>query len=130
MNERALGTMDRADKGPVTPPPALEGALGTVAEAIASWPEVITTAHWDPFNASRVDGVDFYAGGEEIGHLHLDGSIHLATSPSLGGALVAGGLALPFPYAHGWVQEQVQTIGSDAAIALFRRNYERLLQAD
>ena len=58
--------------------------------------------------------------------MHLDGSIHLATSPSLGRDLVAGGLAKPFRYQEGWVEEQVQRIGADAAVALFRRNYEQL----
>lgn len=130
MIEHVTGTMARADKGPVIPPPALDEPAGTVAEAVAGWPEVITTGHWNPFHPRRVDGVDFYVDEEELGHIHLDGSIHLATSPSLGKALVAGGLAQPFPYAHGWVQERIETIGTQAAVALFRHNYERLSHQD
>jgi luciferase-like monooxygenase len=128
MNERAIGTMARADKGPVLPPPALEGPLQAVADAVAGWAGVIATVHWDPFRMSRVDGVDFYLGEDELGHLHLDGSVHLATSPGLGRILVAEGLARPLPYLRGWVEEQVQRVGSNAAVALFRRNYERLLR--
>lgn len=126
MIERAKGTMARTDKGPVKPPPVLDGALKTVADAVSGWPQIIATVHWSLFNPSQVDGVDFYVGDEELGHIHLDGSVHLATSPRLGAALVADGLAQPFPYVHGWVHEQIASIGPDAAVALFQRNYERL----
>lgn len=126
MNERALGVLIRSDKGPVKPPPALDGPLGAVADAVAAWPGVIATAHWDLYRPSRVDGVDFYVGEEELGHVHLDGSLHLATTPTLGAALIAEGLARPFRYQRGWVCETVQSIGPDAAVTLFQRNYERL----
>jgi Family of unknown function (DUF5519) len=63
---------------------------------------------------------------KELGHLHLDGSIHLATSPALGKALISEGIVKPFRYQQGWVEEQVRRIGPDAAVALFRRNYELL----
>lgn len=86
------------------------------------------TGHWDPFNPGRVDGVDFYVGAEELGHIHLDGSIHLATSPELSRVLVAEGLARPFSHVRGWVEETVQHIGSNAAVDLFRTNYERVLR--
>lgn len=125
--ERAVGTMARADKGPVAPPPALDGALGTVADAVAGWRGVISTAHWHLVHTTQLDGVDFYVGERELGHIHLDGSIHLATSPALGSALVAEGLARPFRFAHGWVEERISVIGPDAAIALFQCNYEWLL---
>jgi len=129
MIERANGTMMRADKGPVKPPPTLDGAPGTVADMVSGWPRITATVHWDLYHPSQVDGIDFYVGDEELGHIHLDGSVHLATTPSLGAALVADGLAEPFPYVEGWVHEQIARIGPDAAVALFRRNYERLLDA-
>ena len=129
MHERALGTLARADKGPVVPPPALDGPLASVADAVAGWAGVTASAHWDLFRPSRVDGIDFYVGEEELGHIHLDGSIHLATSPALGAALIAQGMARPFRYQQGWVCERVQSIGPKAATALFRRNYDRLLGA-
>jgi hypothetical protein len=129
MIERALGTLARAKKGAVVPPPALDEPLLTVANAIAGWPGVIATGHWDPFHPSRVDGVDFYVGAEELGHIHLDGSIHLATSPELGRALVAEGLARPFSHVRGWVEERVPHIGANAAVDLFRKNYEWTLRA-
>ncbi len=129
MNEPAAGTMARADKGPVAPPPVLAEPLEAVAAQVAGWPGIITTAHWDLFDSSRVDGVDFYYGEHELGHIHLDGSVHIATNPELGRVLVAEGLCRPFPYQHGWVHEKIGRIGSRSATALFQRNYERLLQA-
>lgn len=126
MTDQALGTLSRSEKGPVAPPPDLDGPLGLVAGEIRGWPEVTATTHWDLFQPTRVDGIDFYVGEAELGHIHLDGSIHLATSPALGATLVAEGAARPFRYQRGWVCETMQAVGSDAAIALFRRNYERL----
>jgi hypothetical protein len=35
---RALGTMARADKGPVVPPPQLDQPLLAIADAVAAWP--------------------------------------------------------------------------------------------
>ena len=81
--------------------------------------------HWS-LDHTRPDGIDFYVDDEELGHLHLDGSIHLATNPGLGMELVGAGLAKPFRYQKGWVEQQVNLIGAVAAIALFRRNYDKL----
>ena len=126
MNEAALGTLRRSDKGPIAPPPVLGGKLGAVSEIVTAWPGVTPTVHWDLDDHTRVDGIDFYVGDLELGHLHLDGSLHLATSPTLGAALIAEGLAKPFRYAKGWVCENVDRIGTGATIALLRRNYDRL----
>lgn len=124
--EPALGTLSRAEKGPVLPSPTLDEPLKSVADVLAGWAGVTATVHWDLYDPSRVDGVDFYVGENELGHIHLDGSVHLATSPSLGKTLVAEGLAQPFPYIRGWVHVKVQRIGAAAALKLFARNYERL----
>ncbi len=126
MADRALGTLARTDKGPLAPPPVLGAPMGFVADIVASWPGVIATTHWHFARQSQVDGIDFYVGEQELGHIHLDGSIHLATSPGLGKALVKQGLARPFVYGKGWVEERIQRIGVDAAVALFQRNYDRL----
>lgn len=91
---------------------------------------MVSTAHWDLYDSSRVDGIDFYLGEQELGHIHLDGSLHLATSRRLGSALIAEGLARPFRYGEGWVCEKIGRLGPTAAIALIRRNYDRLLTAE
>lgn len=126
MTDHAHFTLPRAAKGPLAPPPVLEGELQVVAEAVGAWPEVTATTHWHFADPSRVDGVDFYVGAEELGHLHLDGSIHLATTSTLMTALVAEGAGSPFAYARGWTQANVARLGAAGALALFRRNYDRL----
>jgi hypothetical protein len=107
-------------------PPPLQGGLKAIAELIAAWPGVQATTHWHLADQSRADGVDFYVGKEELGHIHLDGSIHLATSPALSAKMVAEGLGRSFPYARGWTSSNVAHLGVEGAVALFRRNYERL----
>jgi Family of unknown function (DUF5519) len=126
MNTQAKGTLIRADKGPIAPPPLLEAPLQLIVDAVTSWAGISATVHWYRLDQSQVDGVDFYWNEEELGHLHLDGSLHLATSPELGQALITEGVAKPFRYQTGWVEEQVARIGPDAAVALFRRHYEYL----
>ena len=129
MRERAKNTMPRAKKGPVVPPPALSGLLAAVAEQVTVWPGVVATGHWTFYKPRRIDGIDFYVGDEELGHIHLDGDLHLATSPDLASTMIARGLARPFPYQEGWVHEDIVNIGALAAIALFRSNYERIVES-
>ena len=128
--DQALGTLPRGEKGPLAPPPTLRGPAERVAAAVRAWPGVVSTIHWHFSSHERVDGVDFYVGEQELGHIHLDGEIHLATPPSLGAEMVREGVARPFRYQRGWVEA---AIGTDAeaerAIGLFRRNYERLAPA-
>lgn len=126
MTTQAMSTLPRDAKGPLAPPPALAPPMQAVADAIAAWPEVEATTHWHLADQSLVDGIDFYVGPDELGHIHLDGSIHLATTPDLGAQLVAEKLARPFPWARGWTMASVDQLGGNAAIALFRRNYDRL----
>ena len=130
MSPQALSTLPREAKGPLAPPPALSGPIKAVADAIAAWPDVEATTHWHLHDRDRTDGIDFYVGADELGHIHLDGSIHLASTPELGAKLVAEGLGRPFPWARGWTMASVSRLGVDAAGALFRRNYDRLRSAD
>ena len=126
MTNQALSTLLREAKGPLAPPPALGGAVQAVADSVAAWPEVKATTHWHLNDQGRVDGIDFYVGPDELGHIHLDGAIHLATTPELGAELVAEGLGKPFPWARGWTMANISRLGVDRAVALFRRNYDRL----
>jgi hypothetical protein len=126
MIEQALSTLPREDKGPIAPPPALGGIIQQVADAVAAWPEVVPTTHWHFADRGRVDGIDLYVGSDELGHIHLDGSIHLATSPGLGAEMVAEGLGRPFRWARGWIVASIDELGVMGSISLFRRNYDRL----
>ncbi len=129
MTEQALSTLPREAKGPLAPPPVLDGPFQAVADAIAAWPEVDATTHWHLCDRDRVDGIDFYVGPDKLGHIHLNGSIHLATTPELGAKLVTEDLGRPFPWARGWTMASINRLGVDAAVALFRRNYDRLRPA-
>ncbi len=126
MTDQALSTLPREAKGPLAPPPVLGGPVQVVADAVAAWPGVEATTHWRLGDQTRVDGIDFYVGPHELGHIHLDGAIHLATNSQLGAEMVAEGLGKPFPWARGWTMASISRLGSDAAVALFRRNYDRL----
>jgi len=126
MSTSAVGTLPRDQKGRLGPPPALAQPLQDVVDVVSAWPNIDTTVHWHFNDKSRVDGVDFYSMGKELGHIHLDGSIHLATSPTLGARMIEEGVAKAFPYLRGWVEENVMAIGVAASVALFRRNYEAL----
>lgn len=122
--------MKLEEKGPIQPPPVLTGPGQQTAAAIQSWPAVIAATHWDLFNRTRVDGADFYVGEDELGHIHLNGEVHLAATHALGVALLEQGLASPLPYGQqrgDWVGFQIRT-ADDAAHAtwLFQLNYDRL----
>jgi hypothetical protein len=130
MKKHAFDTLQREAKGPVAPPPALGGKLQAVADAVASWREVEATTHWRFDDPSRVDGVDFYVGSDELGHIHLDGSIHLATTSELRSELMAEGLGQPFAWGRGWTVANIERLGVERSVVLFRRNYDRLRQSN
>jgi Family of unknown function (DUF5519) len=117
-------------KGPVAPPPVLDGPSQRVAETIAAWPGVVAAAHWHLYNAGTVDGADFYLGERELGHIHLDGEVHLATDKALRDQALTSGEAERFPYGGSyatWVMTRIRTeADADRALRLFRRNYDRL----
>lgn len=112
----------------------LVAPLEGVSRTVQSWPGVAAYVHWHlHYVGERIDGTDFYVDGDEqeLGHLHLDGEQHLATPVALGEALVAAGLARPFPYGGreyaGWTVFRIQS-AADARHAewLFRLNYDWL----
>ncbi|WP_375434843.1 luciferase family protein [uncultured Hymenobacter sp.] len=124
--------MKLSDKGPLASVPTLASVLEPVSQAIQGWPGIIAAAHWDLYRVGEVvDGADFYVGEEELGHIHLSGDVHLASSPAVGQALVAGGWAQPMRFGgaqyRGWTEFRVRT-AADAAHAtwLFELNYQRL----
>ena len=124
--------MKLSDKGPLAPAPVLAAALEPVSQAIQGWPGIIAAAHWDLYRVGEVvDGTDFYLGDDELGHLHRNGEAHLATSPALAQALVAGGLARPLRWGgaayQGWTEFSVRTTADAAHAAwLFKLKYQRL----
>lgn len=115
------------DKGAFKSAPILNGSAEAVLRAIQSWPDVISATHWLLGSPGVVDGTDFYVGEAELGHIHLDGSIHLALTKPLRDLLVGRGLAGPFRWSAAWVVAPIRSVAeADSATWLFRLAYDRL----
>jgi hypothetical protein len=119
--------MKLADKGPIIAPPFLDGRAQDVSLEIQSWPGIVSATHWLLDDPTQVDGADFYVGERELGHIHLDGEIHLGLTKSLRKALIDAKLAQPFRWADDWVQFPITNRKSaQHALWLFRFGYDRL----
>lgn len=119
--------MTLEEKGPILPPPVLPGQAQKASATIQRWAGIISATHWDLYRRDRPDGADFYIGSEELGHIHLDGSVHLVTGNALCGLLLDAGLAKRFPYGSGWVLFNIASeADAEHALWLFRLNYDRL----
>ena len=77
--------MKLEQKGVIQSLPILPGPAEATSRSVQSWSGVIAATHWHLYRREQVDGADFYVGAEELGHLHLDGEAHLATSPGFEG---------------------------------------------
>jgi hypothetical protein len=123
--------MTLEEKGKFAPPPKMTAYPQMVSNAIQQWENIIAATHWDLYDSTKVDGADFYVGKNELGHIHLNGYVHLATTTDLRIPLLKNNLAKKFPFGgeyEGWVQFKI-TSERDAkqAIWLFQLNYERLM---
>lgn len=122
-----LPNMTLTAKGPIQPPPRLAPRLESVAQAIMMWPQVIAATHWNLYANHEVDGADFYVGELELGHIHLDGEVHIPVATPLRKALIKAGLARPFRWGDGWVEVSIKTMAdAEHARWLFQLNYDRL----
>jgi len=120
--------MKLEEKGKIVPPPILSTFPQMVSAEIQKWENIVSASHWYLYNRTQVDGADFYVGEEELGHIHMDGSIHLATNEALKKALLKNNLAAKFPYGNHWVQFRILTEKDvPKALFLFQVNYERLM---
>ena len=116
------------NKGPFQPAPWLHGHAQVVCAEIQSWPGMISATHWQRGNPAGVDGAEFHMeGGGELGHIHLDGEVHLALTKPLRDQLVAAKLAQPFVYDPAWVTVPITSPAeAEQALWLFRLGYDRL----
>jgi len=114
-------------KGEVRPPPKLEGPAQSVSLEIQSWPSIVAATHWYLYDRTQVDGADFYVGEKELGHIHLDGELHLGVTVGLRRQLIEAGLADALPWAEDWVQAPISSQNVRAAVWLFRLAYDRLM---
>ena len=116
--------MKLADKGPIKPPPALKGPAQLVSQEIQSWPGIVAATHWFLYDRTQVDGADFYVGERELGHIHLDGEIHLGATRTLAAMLIEHDLADPFEWGDAWVQYPIckkADVGHADFVPTFRR---------
>lgn len=114
-------TMSRAEKGRVAAPPALKGAANRVATAAGKLAGVVAQAHWQIGSQTIVDGVDFYVGEEELGHIHLDGEAHVPIGARLAKRLIAAGLASAFPWAGDFVVADTADVATSIWLFELRR---------
>ena len=114
--------------GPLRPAPRLQGHAQAVSTEVQSWPGMISATHWHRDNPAAVDGAEFHVeGGGELGHIHLDGEIHLALTRPLRAQLVAAKLARPFVWVESWVTVPITSPEeAEHALWLFGLGYDRL----
>ena len=119
--------MKLEEKGKIIPPPVLDKYPQMVSVEIQKWENIIAATHWNLYNLQKPDGADFYVGEAELGHIHLDGWVHLVTTKELKKVFLKHKLAEKFPYGENWVMFEIRN-EKDAkkAISLFRLNYDRL----
>ena len=97
------------------------------AQEIQSWPGIVAATHWFLYDRTQVDGADFYVGERELGHIHLDGEIHLGATRTLAAMLIEHDLADPFEWGDAWVQYPIcKKADVGHAVWLFRLGYDRL----
>jgi Family of unknown function (DUF5519) len=119
--------MKLADKGPVIAPPVLAGWAQQVSLEVQSWPAMVSATHWQFGDPTVVDGADFYVAESELGHIHLEGTVHLWLPRTLNQAIVAARLARPFRWDTNFVQVPIVHEASvQHALWLFRLGYDRI----
>ena len=119
--------MKLKDKGPIKQAPLLTGPAQEVSEAIQSWPNIISATHWAIGDSTKVNGADFYVDDMELGHIHLDGEMHLSLTQNLAKLLISQKLAEPFRWGESWVQLDIKDKQSvELAAWLFKLGYDRI----
>ena len=119
--------MKLEEKGRIIPPPILDTYSEMVSKEIQSWEGIISATHWEIYDRNSPNGADFYVGEMELGHIHLDGELHLASTKKLSQALINAGLAQKFPYGANWVQFDIHDKASaEHAVWLFKLQYNNL----
>ena len=119
------------NEGVIQPAPALRGKAEEVALELKKWDGMQAVTHWQLGNAQKVDGAEFHVDGRELGHIHLNGEVHLLLTKRLSRALIQKHLAEKFPWGAEWVQTPVRTESErERAVWLFRLGYDHLRAVD
>ena len=101
--------MKLRNQGVIQAAPILHGHAEKVSSAIQQWVGMKAFTHWKLGDPTTIDGAEFHVDDEELGHIHLDGEIHLRLTQRLRNALLETRLAQPFPWAREWVEMSVQS---------------------
>ncbi len=118
--------MKLSEKGRYAPPPELEPAAEHVSQTLASWPGVHARTHWLLGDEREVDGVDFYYGEEELGHIHLESQAHVMHAQPITEALIQAGLGRKFHWNRDVVVFDIrQPADVLHALWLFQLSYDR-----
>ena len=119
------------DKGKIVPPPVLSQYPEVVSKEIQEWDAIISATHWEIHNNNEPNGSDFYVGAAELGHIHLDGMLHLPSTKAFSKLLIEAKIAQKFIYGQNWIQFKIHNQASAAqAIWIFRLHYDRLCGID
>ncbi len=118
-------------KGKIIPPPVLSQYPEMASQEIQKWEGIISATHWEIWNNNKPNGADFYVGQLELGHIHLDGMVHITSTKKISQTLIKAGLAQKFPYGENWIQYEISNLKSGThAIWLFKLHYNKLRGAD
>ena len=100
-----------------------------VMEEVRRWPGVEMREHASATTPGESDGVEFRLYGRQIGHVHVDCSLHLPLTKALKEQVVGERLAVPLDFAptSGWAMfTPFSLLDAKQAIWLLRLNYVRL----
>lgn len=100
-----------------------------IMDELRRWPGVETRPHPSSHEPGETDGIEFRLYGRQIGHVHLDCSVHLSLTKALKERVLEERLAehLPLASGSGWTMfNPMSARDSDQAIWLLRLNYVRL----
>ena len=123
--------MKLEEKGKIIPPPILNKYPEIVSKEIQKWAGIIAATHWEIWDRNQPNGSDFYVGELELGHIHLDGSLHVPSTKKISQVLIKAGLAQKFQYAENWVEFNISNDEKAShAIWLFKLHYDYLNGVD
>ena len=119
--------MKLTEKGPIIPPPTLSIYPQQVSAQIQGWKNITAATHWQLYDRTKPDGADFYVDEEELGHIHLNGEIHLAIGKDLADIMIEKKFGNKFPYGSNWITYLVKSENDAShAIWLFEMSYRRI----
>ena len=119
------------NEGVIQPAPVLRGKAQEVSLELQRWDGMQAVTHWQLGRSDKVDGAEFHVDDKELGHIHLNGELHLLLTKRLSRALIQNGLAEKFPWGAEWVQASLSTESEqERALWLFQLGYDHLRAVD